>query len=300
MARAPKKNSTGKETARPQPEPYTTRIIKAGALLNDTKTLLSHWDSGQSVKDNLRRFQKDNLFGKASRSRVEDILRIFRQRYLKEEEVTRALVVLVQRRFPAAGLDRILYYHAAKADCLLHDVVTEILPTRTAQGISDIDVIDLQHELAKWVAQRRTTTQWSEPTTRRVAQGLLSTLRDFGVLAGAVNKQIAPAYLPVCSPAILQGEDALPLPAVPSDYPLAVDSDGILIDDAKHQDDVVRVVREVMEFVWKEGADSIERELCEMLSVKRLRDYFRKPGKGGFWDDHVSRYSKSRRKGLVK
>ena len=86
MDSTPKKNRTGKETARPQPEPYTTRIIKAGALLNDTKTLLSHWDSGQSVKDNLRRFQKDNLFGKASRSRVEDILRIFRQRYLKEEE----------------------------------------------------------------------------------------------------------------------------------------------------------------------------------------------------------------------
>jgi hypothetical protein len=31
----------------------------------------------------------------------------------------------------------------------------------------------------------------------RVAQGLLSTLRDFGVLQGAVNKRIAPAYLPV-------------------------------------------------------------------------------------------------------
>lgn len=196
MASTPKKSRTGKELARPQPELYTTRIIKAGALLNDTKTLLSHWDSAQSVKDNLRRFQKDNLFGKASRSRVEDILRIFRQRYLKEEEVTKALVVLVQKRFPTVALDRILYYHAAKADCLLHDVVTEILPTRTAQGISDIDVIDLQHELAKWVAEGRTTTQWSEPTTRRVAQGLLSTLRDFGVLQGAVNKQIAPAYLP--------------------------------------------------------------------------------------------------------
>jgi hypothetical protein len=33
--------------------------------------------------------------------------------------------------------------------------------------------------------------------------------------------------------------------------------------------------------------------------VKELRDYFRKPGKGGFWDDHVSRYSKSRRKAPI-
>jgi hypothetical protein len=30
-----------------------------------------------------------------------------------------------------------------------------------------------------------------------------------------------------------------------------------------------------------------------------LRDYFRKPGKGGFWIDHVSRYSKSRRKAPI-
>jgi hypothetical protein len=31
----------------------------------------------------------------------------------------------------------------------------------------------------------------------RIVQGLLSALRDFGVLQGAVKKRIAPAYLPV-------------------------------------------------------------------------------------------------------
>jgi hypothetical protein len=30
-----------------------------------------------------------------------------------------------------------------------------------------------------------------------------------------------------------------------------------------------------------------------------LSDYFRKPGKGGFWDDHISRYTKSRRKAPI-
>ena len=176
-------------------ERYTTKIIKAGALLSDTRTFHSLWDSGQSVRDNLRRFREENIFGKAARSRVEDILAIFRQRYLREEEVTKALVVLVQERFPTAALDRILYFHAAKADPLLHDAVTEILLPRKGQGITDFDVLDLQSELSKWVAEGRTSSQWSEPTTRRVAQGLLSTLRDFGVLQGIVNKQLAPAYL---------------------------------------------------------------------------------------------------------
>ena len=109
----------------------------------------------------------------------------------------KALVVLVRKRFPAASLDRVLFLHAAKADPLLHDVVTEILVPLQSQGTQDVGVSDIQKVLTKWVAQGRATTEWSEPTMMRVSRGLLSTLRDFGVLQGAVHKRIAPAYLSV-------------------------------------------------------------------------------------------------------
>jgi BrxA len=176
---------------------YSSKIIKASALLDDAKTLLSHWDATASVPDNLDRIRRENVLGKASRSRVEDILAVFRQRYLVEPDVVRALVVLVKNRFPAASLDRVLYFHAARADALLHDAVTEILMPMQAQGIADIDPVAVQRVLAKWVEKGLTATAWSENTTVRVAQGLLSTLRDFGVLQGAVNKRIAPTYMPV-------------------------------------------------------------------------------------------------------
>ena len=80
--------------------PYSSKIIKAGALIGDTKTLLSHWDVDASVEENISRVRRDNVFGKASRSRVEDILAIFRQRYLTEKSVTKALVTLVRGKFP--------------------------------------------------------------------------------------------------------------------------------------------------------------------------------------------------------
>ena len=67
------------------------------------------------VQTNLDRIRQENIFGKASRSRVEDILAIFRQRYLADDEVVKALVALVKDRFPATALDRILYFHAARA-----------------------------------------------------------------------------------------------------------------------------------------------------------------------------------------
>jgi hypothetical protein len=116
---------------------------------------------------------------------------------LTETPVTKALVVLVQHRFPAVSLDRILYFHAARADRLLYGIVTELLLPLQARGITDIDVDEIEQALATWVREGKTTGPWSDSTIRRVTQGLLSALRDFGVLAGAVNKRIAPAYLPV-------------------------------------------------------------------------------------------------------
>lgn len=105
--------------------------------------------------------------------------------------------------------------------------------------------------------------------------------------------------LPICALGMLQGDDGLPVTDAPDGYPLQIDRDGILSDDYEHKDDIVRRVREVFEVVWKDRADAVEREVCEILGVKGLREYLRKQGKGGFWDDHVSRYSKSRRKAPI-
>src|SRR5437762_2772753 len=142
---------------RPVSTPYTSKIIKAGALLADTKTLFSHWEPALSVQENLDRLRRENVFGKASRSRVEDILAIFRQRYLYECPVTRALIALVKNRLPAASLDRILFFHAAKADRLLYDAVTHIVVPLRARGMLAIDTLDIQRPLKKWVDAGKTS-----------------------------------------------------------------------------------------------------------------------------------------------
>ena len=55
---------------------YSSKIIKAGAFLADTKTLLSHRNTEASVNENIKRIRNENLFGKGSRSRVDDIVAI--------------------------------------------------------------------------------------------------------------------------------------------------------------------------------------------------------------------------------
>lgn len=132
--------------------------------------------------------------------------------------------------------------------------------------------------------------------------------------------------LPLCPPGALVGPDALP--AIPgriaseewlrarpnvitlppegavnrptvadAEYPLEVAWDGILVDDEGNGRDVVARVRALLELLWGEQVEGIEREACDLLGVKSLRDYFRNPR--GFWEDHVKRYSKSKRKAPI-
>jgi len=85
--------------------------------------------------------------------------------------------------------------------------------------------------------------------------------------------------------------------SVASSYPLPIAWDGILVDDPTHPSDIVARVREVLALVWQERADAVEREACEILGVRELRDYFRDPRR--FFAFHIKRYSKSRRKAPI-
>jgi Putative inner membrane protein (DUF1819) len=159
---------------------YTSRIIKAGALLPDTKLLLENWDEGADIRTNLDRVRRENLFGKASRSRVEDVLLVFRQRYLEVREVLNALVTLVKGGMPADSLDRILYFQAARSDPLLRDLVADVLIEWSTRSDREVRTSKVQAWVDEQVKAGRTERSWSFEVQRRVAQGLLSLPRRGG------------------------------------------------------------------------------------------------------------------------
>jgi hypothetical protein len=153
--------------------------------------------------------------------------------------------------------------------------------------------------------QRQSKDEAARHSYRECASDLVSYL--VGCIIGRWNISVCKTHseqtgecepaitLPSHPPAALVDPNGLPLQVVPESYPLSVVTDGILIDDGEHHSDIVGRVRESLEVLWSGQSDTVEKDLCEILCVKELRDYFRKPGKSGFWDDHISRYSKSRR-----
>ena len=112
------------------------------------------------------------------------------------------------------------------------------------------------------------------------------------------------APLPVCPPGMLQGDEGLPLSPeagrrlrTEGRYPLDVAWDGILVDDPEHPLDLERRVHAALAVLWGDRADAVEHEACALLSVRTLREWFRRPA--GFFADHLKRYSKSRRQAPI-
>jgi len=85
------------------------------------------------------------------------------------------------------------------------------------------------------------------------------------------------------------------------EYPVRIAWDGILVDDPGHSSDIVQCIREVLAILWPSGSgtqtEEIEPEICKILAVKELREYFRRPS--GFFDDHLKCYSKSKRQAPI-
>lgn len=87
------------------------------------------------------------------------------------------------------------------------------------------------------------------------------------------------------------------------EYPLRISWDGILVDDAGFDggkavgSDIVGRVCEVLSLILTEQAHDVEQEVCDILGITELRQYFR--NSSGFFQDHLKRYSKSRRKAPI-
>ncbi len=200
------------------------------------------------------------------------------------------------------------------------DEIVAVMVSEEAAFLHDISQIaGAPHDLGEWLQSSDAedpdgASEQSIPLDLFLARTKVSFA--LGIAFGrwdiryATGEQAAPelpdpfAPLPVCPPGQLQNAQGLPARPedVPAAYPVRIPWDGILVDDPNHPLDLERRVREVIEIIWsgKDGgptAEAIEHEACEILGVKSLRDYFRKPT--GFFADHLKRYSKSRRQAPI-
>jgi len=182
----------------PKSPKYTSNLQKGGAVLEDIKILLKHWRNDIPQKNLIKELISENVLGKKSRKRVSDVIRyIFLPRYVNgyPKNHWAFLKQLVQADVPIEILQPILYFYCAFNEPLIGDFISKVLLTRYEKGILEIDSKDVSDFIKKGVQDKTIPVKWGDSVIKRVASGLFSALKGFGILEGKRKRKIAPKFL---------------------------------------------------------------------------------------------------------
>lgn len=169
---------------------FTVNIQKGGALLDDSRRVVEVWDPALGADANLERIRHENLLGKPSQARADDVL----QRIIAPRLVAPGPhLIPALRAFLAdpRAFREACYYEASRDEPLLAAFAEEHLYGLWESGRIGVSITDA----TKWLEdqqQHGRTPQWTDVVRTKVARGLLAALRDFGILIGARTKDIAP------------------------------------------------------------------------------------------------------------
>jgi hypothetical protein len=169
----------------------SSRILKGGALLGDSRRLAELWNRDLLAEENLRTVDERNLLGKSSRARARDVLVVLRARFVDPgPQVMPALQALVAH--PAAFGDA-CYYETARVDGLLAAFAERPLYEWFAAGRPVVSV----EETAEWIAglvKAQRLPPWSESTVELLATGESGSLEfKFSARWNSYTRQRDPA-----------------------------------------------------------------------------------------------------------
>jgi hypothetical protein len=100
--------------------------------------------------------------------------------------------------------------------------------------------------------------------------------------------------VPICQPGMLTASDGLPPNEAPPNYPLEFPPSRLLVDEVGHAWDVEAAVLRAADALFEDPFTRVA-QMLEILGRKSVRDYLRRQ----FFKDHISRYTKSRRKAPI-
>jgi hypothetical protein len=182
----------------PTDRQYNSTLAGKGAYLPDTKTILREIDAGQSPDQVRQAVIEDDLLDQRTRqSRKTYWGEVFR-RYVSgrdPQHVANLARIVVHCPNPTA-VDLVLFYEYCQVDALLYDL-TACCTYELYQGArTAIDKVDVNEWLSRQEADHPEIAGWSPRTRGRLTAGYLSTIRDFGLVTGARQKQFHKMYVP--------------------------------------------------------------------------------------------------------
>jgi hypothetical protein len=160
---------------------YTSRSLKGTALLAETGVLLRAWRPGESGPDLRRRVLAEDLLGKSTAKRAEDVVDlVFARRFLGTGGAPAVhLQPILAGRGGGDWLAHVGLVLAARHDAVLRDAITTTLPRARAGYLGNDDIL---HQLDEALDDGRLDRAWSSSVRIEVARHVLRQMSEFGLL----------------------------------------------------------------------------------------------------------------------
>ncbi len=171
--------------------PYLATAASKNGLIAETRLFLQAYGTSHSIQQ-ARDDLINNLLAQRSRTTRAVIARNILARLTRWNPPTWVLddLVLASQQEDLSRLRSLLLLHHARQETLLYDVVQQLIMPRWQGGELQVGRDDALAFLAEAVTRQPEVGSWSYETRVKIAGNMLTTLRDYGVLAGKQTKRI--------------------------------------------------------------------------------------------------------------
>ena len=162
---------------------YTQMLAKGGPLLPETRMLLQSWQPGETSAAFGRRVLRDDLLGRTTAFRVQNIVRVFSLRFLRPDDTAaRHLKRLLAATAPRQVFNDLVFYYTARQDDLLRDYTVHRYWPAVRAGTPTISREDALALIADAHLDGQIAAPWSIVVRRKIAGTVLTALTAFGLL----------------------------------------------------------------------------------------------------------------------
>jgi len=171
--------------------PYLPTAASKNGLIAETRLFLQEYGASHSIQQS-RDELIDRLLPQRSRTTRAVIARNILARLTRWNPPAWVLddLVLASQQEDLSRLRSLLLLHHARQETLLYDVVQQLIMPRWQAGELHVGRDDALAFLSEAVTRQPEIGLWSYETRVKIAGNLLTTLRDYGLLAGTQTKRI--------------------------------------------------------------------------------------------------------------
>jgi hypothetical protein len=174
----------------------STRLLRKGALVEETYRAFQSWDTRESFAHNLQQVRSNNTVGAPNSAWLREVLATLSSRF-NHGEGYMPLARLARAGFPLDKWRSCLLWHIGQTDGLFYQFATEWLFDEHQRGTYSIRTEAVVPFVSK-ITNGRLARCHSLSTygSQRAARDLLLMAKDLGLLTGGVIKHFAPHPLP--------------------------------------------------------------------------------------------------------